>query len=45
MPKEAVHLKGLSIGKGCIRFKRIDDLPLDTVRLMLSDTAQGGGDT
>jgi uncharacterized protein YdhG (YjbR/CyaY superfamily) len=39
------ELKGLSIGKSCIRFKRIEDLPLDTVRSMLSETAQGGGDT
>ena len=38
------QLKGLSIGKSCIRFKRIEDLSLDTVRSMLSETAQGGGD-
>jgi uncharacterized protein YdhG (YjbR/CyaY superfamily) len=31
-------LDNLSIGKSCIRFKRLEDLPLDTVRLMLTDT-------
>lgn len=36
-------LGGLSIGKSCIRFKRIEDLPVDTIRLMLDETVQKSG--
>jgi uncharacterized protein YdhG (YjbR/CyaY superfamily) len=32
---ELVHL---DCGKSCIRFKRLDDLPLDTVRVILQET-------
>jgi uncharacterized protein YdhG (YjbR/CyaY superfamily) len=32
------ELAGLSIGKSCIRFKRLEDLPLDTIRVMLEET-------
>lgn len=35
------ELAGLSIGKSCIRFKRLKDLPLGTVRLMLEETVAG----
>jgi hypothetical protein len=28
------------VGKSCIRFKRIEDLPLDTVRRILQKTLQ-----
>jgi integrase/recombinase XerD len=33
-----VALAGLSVGKSCIRFKRLEDLPLDTIRVMLEET-------
>ena len=38
-------LAGLDCGKSCVRFKRIDDLPLDTVRTILVETVekQSGG--
>jgi uncharacterized protein YdhG (YjbR/CyaY superfamily) len=32
-------LAGLSIGKGCIRFKDISKLPVSTIRAMLRETA------
>ena len=32
------ELEGLSVGKSCIRFRRIEQLPLDTIRLMLAKT-------
>ena len=38
--KYAQELKYLDVGKSCIRFKRIDDLPLDTVRRILIETVQ-----
>jgi uncharacterized protein YdhG (YjbR/CyaY superfamily) len=31
-------LDGLSVGKSCIRFRRLDALPLETVRTMLRET-------
>jgi len=31
-------LAGLSIGKSCIRFRRLEDLPEDTIRVMLEET-------
>lgn len=31
-------LDGLSVGKSCIRFRRLDRLPLGTVRTMLRET-------
>ena len=34
------ELAHLNLGKSCIRFKRIEDLPLDTVTLMLEETVQ-----
>jgi uncharacterized protein YdhG (YjbR/CyaY superfamily) len=30
---------GLSVGKGCVRFTRIDKLPLDVVRGLLAEAA------
>jgi uncharacterized protein YdhG (YjbR/CyaY superfamily) len=36
------ELEGLDVGKSCIRFKRIQDLPLDTVRRILVETVQNG---
>ena len=34
------ELQHLSLGKSCIRFKDIDQVPLDTVRRILSETVQ-----
>ena len=31
-------LAGLSVGKSCIRFRRLDKLPLETVRVILRET-------
>ena len=33
-------LKHLDVGKSCIRFKNIEDLPLETVQQILKETAQ-----
>ena len=38
--KHKSQLQGLDIGKSCIRFKRLEALPLDEVRLMLRETVQ-----
>ena len=35
-----VGLGKLNCGKGCIRFKRLDDLPLEVVRDILREAAQ-----
>jgi hypothetical protein len=32
------ELAGLSVGKSCIRFRRIQDLPLDAIRRMLEES-------
>jgi uncharacterized protein YdhG (YjbR/CyaY superfamily) len=37
------ELQHLDVGKSCIRFKRIDDLPLDIVRRILVETVQAQG--
>jgi uncharacterized protein YdhG (YjbR/CyaY superfamily) len=34
------ELAGLSVGKSCIRFRKLDKLPLDTVRTILHETVQ-----
>jgi uncharacterized protein YdhG (YjbR/CyaY superfamily) len=36
-------LQGLSVGKSCIRFRRLDDLPLETVRTILRETQRNLG--
>lgn len=33
-------LGGLNCGKSCVRFKRMDDLPLDTIRAILQETVK-----
>ena len=38
--KYAQKLEHLDVGKSCIRFRRIDDLPIDTVRRILVETVQ-----
>jgi uncharacterized protein YdhG (YjbR/CyaY superfamily) len=36
-------LAGLSVGKSCIRFKKIEDLPLGTIKQMLKEAVRGRG--
>jgi uncharacterized protein YdhG (YjbR/CyaY superfamily) len=45
METEAVEdhvaeLEGLDVGKSCIRFRKLESLPVDTVRTMLQETVQ-----
>ena len=37
------ELEGLSVGKSCIRFRKLDKLPLHTVRKMLRETLRNMG--
>ena len=37
------QLAGLSVGKGCIRFRRPEQIDPDVVRDLLIDTAKGSG--
>jgi hypothetical protein len=41
--KHRVELEHLDVGKSCIRFKRIEDLPLETVSQILVETVAGSG--
>ena len=34
------ELEGLNLGKSCIRFRKIEDLPLDTVETILKESLQ-----
>ena len=34
------ELTSFSIGKSCIRFRKLDQLPLDTIKRMLEETVQ-----
>lgn len=36
--RNALDLKGISLGKGCIRFRRYDALPLDVVRAVVAES-------
>jgi uncharacterized protein YdhG (YjbR/CyaY superfamily) len=36
------ELEGLSLGKGCVRFRKLDRLPLETIERMLRKVAQPG---
>ena len=38
--KHQEELTGLSIGKICIRFRKMEQLPLDTIRRMLEETVR-----
>jgi uncharacterized protein YdhG (YjbR/CyaY superfamily) len=38
--KHRADLAHLDLGKSCIRFRRLDQLPLDTIELMLEETVQ-----
>jgi uncharacterized protein YdhG (YjbR/CyaY superfamily) len=37
------ELEGLSVGKSCVRFKRQEQLPWDTIRAMLVETVASWG--
>jgi uncharacterized protein YdhG (YjbR/CyaY superfamily) len=39
----AARLEGLSLGKGCIRFRRSDQIDPDTIRALLGSTAASAG--
>ena len=34
------ELKGLSVGKSCIRFRKLEALPLETIRQMLEESVR-----
>jgi uncharacterized protein YdhG (YjbR/CyaY superfamily) len=36
--RHRADLDGLSVGKSCIRFRKLDKLPLETIRTMLRET-------
>ena len=38
--KHRDELAGLDVGKSCIRFRKLEKLPLDTVRTILEETLQ-----
>ena len=40
--KHREELKGLSVGKSCIRFKRFEALPRETIELMLKEAVRRG---
>jgi uncharacterized protein YdhG (YjbR/CyaY superfamily) len=40
IPRYRAQLKDLSVGKECIRFRRLEELPLDTVRDLLHEAAR-----
>jgi uncharacterized protein YdhG (YjbR/CyaY superfamily) len=40
----AERLAGLSVGKGCVRFRRPEQIDPATVRMLLRTTAAGAGD-
>lgn len=40
--KHRAELPGLSIGKSCIRFKRLDQLPLEVIQEMMVEAARNG---
>jgi uncharacterized protein YdhG (YjbR/CyaY superfamily) len=37
------ELAGLDVGKSCIRFRRLEQLPLETVRMILLETVEKRG--
>lgn len=41
--KHRAELAGLDVGKSCIRFRKLEKLPLDTVRAILQETVQSRG--
>ena len=41
--KHREELVGLDVGKSCIRFRKLEQLPMDTVRTILRETIQNPG--
>lgn len=41
--KHAKALEHLNVGKGCIRFKKIEDLPAKAIKQILKDSARAAG--
>jgi uncharacterized protein YdhG (YjbR/CyaY superfamily) len=41
--KHRDELAGLDVGKSCIRFRRLEQLPMDRIVSILRETAQKGG--
>lgn len=39
--KHRAELAGLDVGKSCIRFRKLEKLPLETVRMILRETVEG----
>jgi uncharacterized protein YdhG (YjbR/CyaY superfamily) len=42
--KHRAELAGLDVGKSCIRFRKLDKLPLETVTTILQETVQRSND-
>ena len=40
LDKHRQELEALDLGKSCVRFKRLEQLPLDTIRRILEETAE-----
>lgn len=38
--KHRAELSGLDVGKSCVRFRKLEKLPLDTVGVILEETTQ-----
>jgi uncharacterized protein YdhG (YjbR/CyaY superfamily) len=38
--KHKEDLAGLNLGKSCIRFRKLEQLPLDTIKVMLHETEE-----
>ena len=41
--KHAKALAHLNVGKGCIRFKKIEDLPAKAIKQILKESARAAG--
>ena len=40
LAKHRAALEHLDLGKSCIRFRKLESIPLDTIRAILTETAQ-----
>jgi uncharacterized protein YdhG (YjbR/CyaY superfamily) len=40
LQKNIQHFRNLNVGKGCIRFKNIDELPLDAIKKVLQESVK-----
>ena len=45
LDKHRDELEGLSLGKSCVRFRKLEKLPLETVERMLHEVARTGKET